>query len=90
MYVHYGEETNIRDPRSYKHYWTNSWNNTWKNFRRVRDLNPWIERQLYTMEDKWYLYMLTKESEKIWNVHVALNSWERFEIPQYFTKRFQA
>ena len=26
MYVHYGEETNIGDPRSYKHYWTNSWN----------------------------------------------------------------
>ena len=48
MYVHYGEETNIRDPRSYKHYWNKHywnkhyWNNTWKNFRRVRDLNPWI------------------------------------------------
>ena len=25
IYVHCGEETNIRDPRSYKHYWTSSW-----------------------------------------------------------------
>ena len=23
IYVHCGEETNIRDPRSYEHYWTN-------------------------------------------------------------------
>ena len=35
--VHSGEETNIRDPRSYEHYWTSSWNNTWKKFRHVRD-----------------------------------------------------
>ena len=25
IYVHCGEETIIRDPRSYEHYWTNSW-----------------------------------------------------------------
>ena len=25
-YVHCGEETNIRDPRSYEHCWTSSWN----------------------------------------------------------------
>ena len=30
IYVHCGEETNIRDPRSYEHYWTSSWNKTWK------------------------------------------------------------
>ena len=41
MYVHCGEETNIRDPRRYGHYWTSSWNKTWKNLRPVRDLNPW-------------------------------------------------
>ena len=41
MYVHCGEETNIRDPRSPGHYWTSSWNKTWKNLRPVRDLNPW-------------------------------------------------
>ena len=33
IYVHCGEETNIRDPRSYEHYWTSSWNKTWKKFR---------------------------------------------------------
>ena len=27
-----GEETIIKDPRSYKHYWASSWNKTWKNF----------------------------------------------------------
>ena len=96
MYVHYGEETNIRDSCSYKHYWTNSWNSTWKNFRRVRDLNPWI-LSFYTDRTSTVYYgrqviplILTKESEKIWNVHVALNSWESFDIPQYFSKRFQA
>ena len=41
MYVHCGEETNIRDPRSHGHYWTSSWNKTWINLRPVRDLNPW-------------------------------------------------
>ena len=29
MYVHCGEETNIRDLRSYEHYWTGSWNKIW-------------------------------------------------------------
>ena len=41
VYVQCCEETNIRDPRSHKHYWTSSWNKTWKKFRPVRDLNPW-------------------------------------------------
>ena len=27
-----GEETIIKDPRSYEHYWASSWNKTWKNF----------------------------------------------------------
>ena len=26
------EETKIRDPRSYEHYWTSSWNKAWKKF----------------------------------------------------------
>ena len=25
------QKSNIRDPRSYEHYWTSSWNKTWKN-----------------------------------------------------------
>ena len=41
IYVHCGEETNISDPRSCKHYWTSNWNKTCKKFRPVRDLNPW-------------------------------------------------
>ena len=31
IYMHCGEETNIRDPRSYEHYWTSSWNKILKN-----------------------------------------------------------
>ena len=30
IHVHSSEETNVRDPRSYEHYWTSSWNKTWK------------------------------------------------------------
>ena len=41
IYVHFGEQTDIGDSRSYEHYWTSSWNKTWKKFRPVRDLNPW-------------------------------------------------
>ena len=41
IYVHCSEETKIRDPCSYKHYWTGSWNKIWKKFRPVWDLNPW-------------------------------------------------
>ena len=32
IYMHCGEETNIRDPHSYEHYWTISWNKTRKNW----------------------------------------------------------
>ena len=34
IYVHFGEETSIRDPRSYEHYWTSNWNKTWKKIFR--------------------------------------------------------
>ena len=34
IYVHCGEETSIRDPRSYEHYWTSNWNKTWKKIFR--------------------------------------------------------
>ena len=40
-----GEETNIRDPRSYEHYWTSSWNKTWIGIAKVMGSNPvrvWI------------------------------------------------
>ena len=30
IYLHCGKETNTRDPRNYKHYWTSSWDKTWK------------------------------------------------------------
>ena len=33
IYMHCGEETNIRNPRSYEHYWASGWNKTWKKFR---------------------------------------------------------
>ena len=33
IYMHCGEETNIRNPRSYEHFWASGWNKTWKKFR---------------------------------------------------------
>ena len=35
IHMHCGEKTNIRDPRSYEHYWVTSWNKKWKNSRTV-------------------------------------------------------
>ena len=40
IYVHCGEETNIRDPRSYEHYWTSSWNKTWKKIQAHMEFEP--------------------------------------------------
>ena len=36
MYVPCGEDTNIRDPCSYEHYWTSSWNRAWKNWVQIK------------------------------------------------------
>ena len=40
IYVHCGEETNIRDPRSYEHQLTSNEITPEKKLRLVRDLNP--------------------------------------------------
>ena len=41
MSVHCGEETDIGDPRSYEHYWTNSWNKTQKKIQARTGFEPW-------------------------------------------------
>ena len=44
IYMHCGEETNIRDPRSYEHYWASSWNNTWKKKNSQIGSTDWVHR----------------------------------------------
>ena len=40
IYMHCGEETNIRDPRSYEHYWTSSWNKILKKIQARTGFEP--------------------------------------------------
>ena len=67
-YVHCGWRNEYRsDPCSYEHYWTSSWNKAWKQFRAVRDLNPWplryrcsaLPTELYSFLQPQCTYMLS-------------------------------
>ena len=57
IHVHCGEETNVRDPRNYEHYWTGSWNKTWEN---SCPYGIWTHDLCDTLEDLLhYLHSLT-------------------------------
>ena len=54
IHVHCGEETNVRDPRNYEHYWTASWNKTWEN---SCPYGIWTHDLCDTLEDLLHYYV---------------------------------
>ena len=71
IYMHCGEETNIRDPRSYEHYWASSWNNTWKKIHRLGPQigsTDWVHRLGPNKPSKWWKMIVD-----IWKSYIYMH-----------------
>ena len=69
IYVHCGEETNIRDPRSYEHYWISSWNKTWKKIQARTGFEPKTFATPVQRTTNWANHRQPKL--QLWDDHLA-------------------